>query len=114
MERARKFYTDLFGWKIEKMDDPSNTMEYWFINTSNDKDNKGVGGGMMKRQDPQQQGVTNYIDVDSVEEYSAKIEKLGGKIIVPKMAVVGMGYFAVCLDTENNKFGIWETSSEAK
>ena len=114
LERAKKFYTELFGWKMEKMDDPSTGMEYWIINTTDDKDNKGVSGGMMKRQNPQQQGVTNYIDVNSVEEYSAKIEKLGGKIIVPKMPIVGMGYFAVCLDTENNKFGIWETSSEAK
>jgi predicted enzyme related to lactoylglutathione lyase len=30
------------------------------------------------------------------------------------MPVKGMGYFAVCLDTENNTFGIWETNSEAK
>jgi len=25
-----------------------------------------------------------------------------------------MGYFAVCLDTENNTFGIWETNQNAK
>jgi hypothetical protein len=25
-----------------------------------------------------------------------------------------MGYFAVCMDTENNSFGIWETDSNAK
>lgn len=50
----------------------------------------------------------------SVDEYSSKVERLGGKIVLPKMPVKGMGYFAVCLDTENNTFGIWETNSEAK
>jgi hypothetical protein len=25
-----------------------------------------------------------------------------------------MGYFAICLDTENNAFGIWETNEKAK
>jgi uncharacterized protein len=25
-----------------------------------------------------------------------------------------MGYFAICLDTENNAFGIWETNENAK
>jgi predicted enzyme related to lactoylglutathione lyase len=25
-----------------------------------------------------------------------------------------MGYLAVCLDTENNAFGIWETNENAK
>jgi uncharacterized protein len=49
-----------------------------------------------------------------VDEYASKVERLGGKVVVPKMPVKGMGYFAVCLDTENNTFGIWETNSEAK
>ena len=31
-----------------------------------------------------------------------------------KKAVPGMGYFAICLDTENNSFGIWETDPNAK
>ncbi len=42
------------------------------------------------------------------------MEALGGKTIVPKMAVPGMGYLAVCLDTENNTFGLWEDNPEAK
>jgi uncharacterized protein len=31
----------------------------------------------------------NYIDVRSVDEYSSKVERLGGKIVVPKMPVKG-------------------------
>ena len=52
--------------------------------TNDDKGNKAIGGGMMKRQSPQQQGITNYFDVKSVQEYSAKVEQLGGKVISPK------------------------------
>ena len=63
------------------------------------------GGGMMKRLHPEHQ-VTNYIDVKSIDEYSSKIQKIGGKVVVPKMAVPKMGYLAICLDTENNTFGI--------
>jgi uncharacterized protein len=48
---------------------------------------------MMKRQSPQQQGITNYFDVKSIQEYSAKVERLGGKVITPKEPVLGMGYF---------------------
>lgn len=58
--------------------------------------------------------ITNFIDVNSVDEYSSEIEKLGGKIVVPKMAVPGMGYFVVCHDTENNSFGIWEYNESPK
>jgi hypothetical protein len=117
VERSRKFYTDLFGWKIEKwpgMDSGSSNMEYWTITTTDEKGNKAlIGGGMTKRQKPHEQ-ITNFIDVKSVDEYSSKIEKLGGKVVVPKMAVPGMGYLAICLDTENNTFGIWETDENAK
>jgi predicted enzyme related to lactoylglutathione lyase len=119
IERSKKFYNDLFGWKFDKFPSPPGSkmpegMEYWMISTLDDKGNEGVNGGMMRRQSPQQQGITNYFDVKSVQEYSAKVEKLGGKVISPKMPVPGMGYFAVCTDTENNGFGIFEVDSTAK
>jgi uncharacterized protein len=125
VERAKKFYSDLFGWKMEKWpgadskdSSSSSNMEYWIISTTDDKGNKAaIGGGMMKRHDPpdqHHQHITNFIDVSSVDEYSSKIEKLGGKVVVSKMAVPGMGYFAVCHDTENNSFGIWESNESAK
>ena len=116
VEKTRKFYSELFGWNIEKWAgaEMPEGMEYWTVTTTDDKGNKAIGGGLMKRQNPQQQGITNYIDVKSVDEYAAKVGGLGGKVVVPKTPVKGMGYFAVCLDTENNTFGIWETNSEAK
>lgn len=42
------------------------------------------------------------------------MHKYIGKVVVPKMAVPKMGYLAICLDTENNTFGIWETDESAK
>ena len=113
IERSKKFYSDLFGWKMDKWSGSSEAMEYWLISTVDDKGNKALGGGMGKRQSPQQQ-ITNFIDVKSVDEYSAKVERLGGKVISPKMPVPGMGYMAVCTDTENNGFGIYEADPTAK
>ena len=97
IERSKKFYNDLFGWKFDKFPSPAGSeampegMEYWMISTVDDKGDEGVNGGMMKRQSPEQQGITNYFDVKSVQEYSAKVEKLGGKVISPKTPVPGMG-----------------------
>ncbi len=65
----------------------------------------GVVGGIMKRQNPQQ-SITNYIDVSSTDDYVDKVNKLGGKVVVLKMALPGTGYLVVCLDTENNTFRI--------
>jgi predicted enzyme related to lactoylglutathione lyase len=52
--------------------------------------------------------------VPAIDEYTVKIENLGGKVVLPKTAVPGIGYFAVCLDTEDNIFAIWETDDSAK
>ena len=124
VERAKKFYNNLFGWNIEKLHNSAGhsqltsvatgqPIEYWRITTTNDKGDKGVGGGIMKRQMPEHH-ITNYIGVDSVDEYSSKVEKLGGRIFAAKHAVPGMGYFALCSDTENNVFAIWESDENAK
>jgi len=106
LERAKSFYSTLFGWEIKEI--PG--MDYWIITTCGEKP---VGGGMMKRQNPQQT-IINYIDVPSVDKYASVVEKLGGKTILPKTAVPELGYFAICLDTENNAFGLWEDNKSAK
>ncbi|MEO9363818.1 MAG: VOC family protein [Nitrososphaera sp.] len=112
IERANKFYGSLFGWKMEKMPG-SDPMEYWMFRTTNDKGEQVIGGGIMKRQMPDH-GITNYIGVDSVERYAKKVQELGGKVKVPKTEVPGFGWFAVCTDSENNTFALWEANPQAQ
>jgi len=115
LEKQKKFYGDLFGWKIEKMPGP---MEYWSILTV-PVDEKGmpmrpgVNGGMMKKQMPDQKPV-NYISVESVDEYSKKVVSLGGQIAVPKMEIPGIGWWALALDPEGNQIGLFETLPPTK
>jgi len=110
VEKLRKFYSKLFGWKIEKTPGP---IEYWMIETV-PVDEKGmpirpgVNGGMMKRQQPEHKPV-NYIAVESVDEYTKKIKALGGKVLVPKMEVPGIGWWALALDPEGNQFAILQS-----
>ena len=108
--RAKKFYEEIFEWDIEK---PPGPMEYYMVETKELNGEKGVGGGLGKRAGPNQK-ITIYIGVDSVDKYAAKVEASGGKVIQPKMAVPGWGYLAVCLDTENNMFGLWEDAKDAQ
>jgi predicted enzyme related to lactoylglutathione lyase len=112
VERARKFYGELFGWKIEKFTGPS-PVDYWSVTTGREEGQMGIDGGMMPRQDPRQQTIV-YIDVPSVDECLKKVVSLGGQMCVPKTAIPGMGYFAVCMDPENNGFGLWECDTNAK
>jgi predicted enzyme related to lactoylglutathione lyase len=39
---------------------------------------------------------------------------LGGKVLIPKRAVPGVGYFAIYLDMESNPFGILEIDEGTK
>lgn len=108
VKRAQKFYGTLFGWKIEQF---PGMADYWHIDTGGGDDTPD--GGLMKRKCPGQ-GITNYISVASVDESAAQVEKLGGKITLPKTAVPQMGYFVICLDPENNTFALWEKNEQAR
>ena len=107
-ERAREFYSNLFGWKINPF---PGTGDYWHIDTGGGDD---TPDGALKRREQPQEPIVNYVNVNSVTDYAKKIKKLGGKISMGKTAVAQMGYFAVCQDTEGNAFGIWQSDANAK
>jgi predicted enzyme related to lactoylglutathione lyase len=108
-QRAKKFYESLFGWNMQG---PPGMTDYYLIETADLNGNPGVGGGLGKRGDPSQK-ITSYIGVTDVEEYSRKVEELGGKVVQPKMPVPGWGYLAVCRDPEGNTFGLWQDDQKA-
>jgi uncharacterized protein len=115
VEKMKKFYSELFGWKIERLLGPT---DYWSVLTVpiDDKGmptNPGVNGGMMKRQMKDQKPV-NYISVESVDGYSKKVVALGGQIVVPKMEIPGMGWWAMALDPEGNQIGLFEVIQQMK
>jgi len=115
-ERAAKFYRELFGWNIKRWENPGG-MEYWMVETvPTDAEGRpvrqGVNGGLMRRMMPGQTPV-NYIGVASVDEFVRRAERLGAKVVVPKMPVPGMGWFAQLQDTEGNVFAIWQTDAAA-
>ena len=107
-ERAREFYGKLFGWKINPM---PGMPDYQHIDTGGP--DASPDGGLMKRMHPTHT-ITTYVNVPSVTKSMAKVEKLGGRICRPKTAVPGMGYFAICQDTEDNTFALWEINRKAK
>jgi uncharacterized protein len=115
-EKLAGFYGGLFGWKIDKM--PSEAMEYWGIQTvpTDDKgmptEAPGINGGLMRRQMPDQRPI-NYVSVESVDEYVAKAKSLGASVMVEKMPVPGMGWFAQLIDPQGNPFAIWQVDMSA-
>ncbi len=107
-DRATKFYSEVFGWQVHKWDGPE---DYWLVITGAEGE-AGIDGAIMGRPEPGIAGM-NYIDVDSVDDYIVKIQANGGALERPKMVIPGVGYAAVCKDTEGNPIGLFQTDSDA-
>jgi predicted enzyme related to lactoylglutathione lyase len=105
---AKTFYKTLFGWDASAH--PVDFAEEFYLLSTGEQ---GVSGGEILKRREEGNGITVYIAVPSVEIWLEKVEKAGGQISTPKTAMPGMGYFAICRDTEGNRFGLWETDPEA-
>ena len=118
-ERAAKFYRELFGWKIDKFEGSAdkNMPEYWMVSTV-PTDGKGMphSPGRQRRSDAADgagPAARQLHQRRNVDEYAKKAERLGAKVVVPKMPVPGMGWFAQLNDPEGNLIAIWQTDDKA-
>ena len=109
VDRASKFYSDLFGWEISKWDGPPQ-MDYRLVTTGSE--GPGIDGGITKRPHEGVAGV-NYVDVESIEEYLGKVQVSGGRVLQPKIPIPGVGYIAICQDTEGNPIGFHQSDPSA-
>ena len=109
-EGAVKFFEKVFGWKIVKWEGP---VDYWLITTGKQSE-VGIDGGMGWREVGAEAGTVNTIDVPSVDEFAKRVEQNGGKIVVPKHAIPGVGWIVHFRDPEDNTFGMMQDDSSAK
>ena len=112
-ESITKFYSNVFGWKASKWDGP---MDYWLVSTG-PEDEAGIDGAFMLRSETDkrlEKSALITIGVSSVDESLEKIKSNGGKIIMPKTAIPGMGYSASFEDSEGNIVAIMQNDPSAK
>lgn len=112
VDRAKRFYHSLLGWKIEPTKTPMDaamvvSMQYQDVITGETKEGTLNMGGMYKRQMPDTP-IINYVMVDDIDKVIAKVEKLGGKIVMPKMEIKNVGLTVIIQDTEGNVIGLWK------
>ncbi len=117
IERAITFYTEVFGWKFEQWPEHN---YYMIMTASKDSIEPGINGGLLlrpKATPPQECGTNAFVctvQVDDFDSISEKILKCGGKIAMPKFALVGMAWQGYFLDTEMNTFGVHQIDANAK
>lgn len=108
---VQPFYQDVFGWKFQKFE--GGPIEYWLVTTGDEKQ-PGINGGLTRPREGQSSGTLNTIAVSSLGESIKNIERCGGKICVPKMAIPKVGWLAYAEDPAGNVFGVIEPNTEAK
>jgi predicted enzyme related to lactoylglutathione lyase len=98
---AQAFYTKVFDWSFEPAPEQNGYMMIF--------PGDGPTGGLTQRhkQCPDQR-IGLYFKVDSVDDALEEVVKAGGRIIVPKRHIHGVGAFAVFTDPENIAVGVFE------
>jgi uncharacterized protein len=102
VERARKFYEQVFGWTFEVGGPP----DFYFIITGPDSDPGITRGLIAKRRGPAAQGALNSfrctITVRSIVDIMAAIQAAGGTIRGSMADIPNVGQVAEFADTEGN------------
>jgi predicted enzyme related to lactoylglutathione lyase len=117
LNRAIKFYTDVFKWECDK---PLDEIPYslW---RSGPQDKRALGGGFCLTTVPASNenafSHMPYINVPNIADALTKVHERGGAVSLPAMPVMPnkpeMGSFGMFLDTEGNPTGVYSTEAAA-
>jgi predicted enzyme related to lactoylglutathione lyase len=103
-ERAHKFYSDIFGIKIDKTEMGGDLMGYF------PGERGSVSGAIVQGKDyqPSSGGTLVYLNGgDDLDTVLSRVEDSGGRVIRPKTLInENIGYFAIFHDTEGNQVAL--------
>ncbi|MDT0181688.1 VOC family protein [Microbacterium sp. ARD31] len=100
MEKAKQFYSSLFGWQIAEVPGYEG-YPMW------QAPNKISGGGLAPRED----GFTqprSYVEVDSIDETVAAATAAGATVLMEKSPISESSWWAVIADPDGNAIGLYE------
>jgi len=96
--KTKEFFSSLFDWTITEMGPAS------MIETSS---SMGIQGHISSLGHEPHYYTIFYVQVDDLQTYLTKAESLGGKTLVPPVALP-TGSFAWIADPEGNTVGLWQ------
>jgi hypothetical protein len=100
--KAGNFYSELFGWECNH----DTQMDYVTFSTG---PVPSLGGGFPRidGENYKANDVVAYIDSDDIEATLRQIEKMGGKALMPKTEIPGIGWFAFFCDPSGNRLALF-------
>jgi predicted enzyme related to lactoylglutathione lyase len=113
INKAKSFFSELFGWRFEKFDMP---FDYYRIFTGPASE-PGIDGGAGLIKDAPLSGghplTVITIEVKNIEECLEKISALGGKIVEPKNLIPTIGWYATGAEPGGLLFGMIQPDPNA-
>ena len=109
MERAKKFYEEVFQVTLQKMETPEGMeLEMLSFPMSEDMNAPGAAGALVKMEgmDVKGNGTIVYLSSEDCAVEAGRVEAAGGKVMKPKFSIGQYGFIALAVDTEGNTFGI--------
>lgn len=104
IEKSKKFLTGLFGWTSQDMPTGEGKPDYTMFSL----ENKNVAGGGPSFMPNMPSFWNNYVSVENVDEMTAKVQKLGGKVTMPPMDVLDSGRMVVIQDSTGANLALWQ------
>ena len=101
---AKTFYETILGAEMQVMEMPGMKSAFFPADLQN-----GIGGCIMEGQgyEPSNKGSVIYLNGgDDLSVPLSKVEKAGGKIVMPKTAIGQNGFMAHFEDTEGNRVAL--------
>ncbi|MGX5817716.1 VOC family protein [Chitinophaga lutea] len=109
IDRAQRFYETILDIRMSRRMDGDHEAVFFPYNPDVVQATSGRVTGVLSKSDknsPSSSGTMVYINASpSIEGVLARVEKAGGKVLVPSTAIPA-GLIAVILDTEGNKIGL--------
>jgi predicted enzyme related to lactoylglutathione lyase len=104
MKRAKAFYEEVFGFKLDKLPGPD--FEYWTFPM--EREGKGSGGALCKYEGfpSGKNSVLVYFTCEDCAGEEARVKKLGGRIEKAKQSIGEYGFISLVYDTEGNMIGL--------
>lgn len=103
LERARKFYGALFGWKFQGFG--GDMTDFCQVIDDSGKYLSPMGAIQSRKFNAAPQpviGLECSFAVDNVDAVAREVEANGGKIVMKKSAIPGVAWIVKFLDTEGN------------
>lgn len=109
-ERLVKFYTQAFGWQMQKT---GKEFGDYVLASTTETDDKGmikkpgaINGGFFPRNPDSPLYPSVVIAVDDIKEAMKRVADAGGGVLGEPMEIPGIGWYVALNDTEGNRVGM--------